>query len=262
MAHLDSQEDKLVGLKNSVCIITGGGSGIGRASGLMMAEEGAVCVAVGRTVSKVEAVRDEIVEAGGAAEAYGVDVGDKDSVDSMVEEVIGRHGKVDVLVNNAGHSSPRRMLLTTTPDDLRSVYDSNLVGSVFCTQAVVPSMVDAGQGTVINVSSMAGVSASPLAGMSYSAAKAAVINFTAFINAEYRNTGIRASVVIPGEVDTPILDGRPVVPDTDARSTMVTAEDTAEAITLIARLPQRAAIPELIIRPTWLRDTSGEVNIA
>ena len=249
-------------LQNKICVITGGGSGIGRASAIQMASEGAVVVVVGRTLSKVEAVRDEIAASGGAAQAYGVDVGDEDGVRRMVAEILDARGAIDVLVNNAGHSSPRRMLLTTTAEDLRSVYESNLVGSVFCSQAVVPSMKKAGRGTIINVSSMAGVSASPLAGMSYSAAKAAVINFTAFLNAELRNTGIRASVVIPGEVDTPILDGRPVVPDAQARQTMVTAEDTAEAITLIARLPQRAAIPELIIRPTWLRDTSGEANIA
>ena len=249
-------------LQNKICVITGGGSGIGRASAIQMASEGAVVVVVGRTLSKVEAVRDEIAANGGAAQAYGVDVGDEDGVRRMVAEILDARGAIDVLVNNAGHSSPRRMLLTTTAEDLRSVYESNLVGSVFCSQAVVPSMKKAGRGTIINVSSMAGVSASPLAGMSYSAAKAAVINFTAFLNAELRNTGIRASVVIPGEVDTPILDGRPVVPDAEARQTMVTAEDTAEAITLIARLPQRAAIPELIIRPTWLRDTSGEANIA
>ena len=249
-------------LEGKICVITGGGSGIGRASAIQMAAEGAVAVVVGRTASKVEAVRDEIAAGGGSAQAYGVDVGDEDGVRRMVDEILDARGKIDVLVNNAGHSSPRRMLLTTTAEDLRSVYESNLVGSVFCSQAVVPSMKKAGRGTIINVSSMAGVSASPLAGMSYSAAKAAVINFTAFLNAELRNTGIRASVVIPGEVDTPILDGRPVVPDAEARQTMVTAEDTAEAITLIARLPQRAAIPELIIRPTWLRDTSGEANIA
>jgi len=249
-------------LEGKICVITGGGSGIGRASAIQMASEGAVAVVVGRTASKVEAVRDEIAAGGGAAHAYGVDVGDEDGVRRMVDEILDARGKIDVLVNNAGHSSPRRMLLTTTAEDLRSVYESNLVGSVFCSQAVVPSMKKAGRGTIINVSSMAGVSASPLAGMSYSAAKAAVINFTAFLNAELRNTGIRASVVIPGEVDTPILDGRPVVPDAEARQTMVTAEDTAEAITLIARLPQRAAIPELIIRPTWLRDTSGEANVA
>ena len=249
-------------LEGKICVITGGGSGIGRAAAIQRASEGAFAAVVGRTASKVEAVRDEIAANGGAARAYGVDVGDKDGVDRMVAEILDERGGIDVLVNNAGHSSPRRMLLTTTPEDLRSVYESNLVGSVFCSQAVVPAMKRAGEGTIINVSSMAGVSASPLAGMSYSAAKAAVINFTAFLNAELRNTGIRASVVIPGEVDTPILDGRPVVPDAEARRTMVTAEDTAEAITLIARLPQRAAIPELIIRPTWLRDTSGEANIA
>ena len=107
-----------MGLKDSVCIITGGGSGIGRATGLMMAEEGAVVIAVGRTVSKVEAIRDEIADAGGIAEAYGVDVGEKAGVAAMVDEVLDKYGKVDVLVNNAGHSSPRRMLLTTTPEDL------------------------------------------------------------------------------------------------------------------------------------------------
>ena len=251
-----------MGLDGKVCIITGGGSGIGRASALMMASEGAVVVAVGRTASKVIEVKDEIVAAGGKAEAYSVDVGDKEAVAGMVNEVLARYGKVDVLVNNAGHSSPHRMLMTTTPEDIRSVMDSNLSGSVFCAQAVVPSMKEAGEGTIINVSSMAGVSASPLAGMSYSAAKSAVINFTAFLNAELKNTGIRSSVVIPGEVDTPIMDKRPVVPSDEARQGMVTAEDTAEAITLIARLPQRAAIPELVIRPTWLRDTSAEVNIA
>ena len=250
-----------MGLKDKVCIITGGGSGIGRSSGLMMADEGAVVVAVGRTASKVEAVRDEIVSNGGTAEAYGVDVADRDGITAMVNEVLAEYGRVDVLVNSAGHSSPHRMLLTTTPEEVRSVMESNLLGTIFCTQAVIPSMLEAEEGTVINVSSLAGVIASELAGMSYSAAKAAVINFTEFLNTEYRNTGVRASVVIPGEVDTPILDKRPIVPSAEARRSMVTAEDTAEAITLIARLPQRAAIPELIIRPTWLRDISAEVGV-
>ena len=150
-----------MGLEGKVCIITGGGSGIGRATALMMAEEGATVIVVGRTASKVEAVRDEVAAAGGTAEAYGLDVADKPGVENMVEGILARHGKVDVLVNSAGHSSPRRMLMTTTLEDLRSVYDSNLVGSVICTQAVVPSMREAGQGTIINVSSMAGVRASP-----------------------------------------------------------------------------------------------------
>ena len=115
----------------------------------------------------------------------------------------------------------------------------------------------------VPLSSMrAGVNASMLAGMAYSAAKAAVINFTAYLNAELRNTGIRASVLIPGEVDTPIMDKRPVVPTGDARATMVTADDAAKAILLVASLPQGACIPEVTVRPTFLRDTSKEAGAA
>lgn len=251
-----------MGLKDKVCIITGGGSGIGRSAALMMAAAGANVVLIGRTASKVEAVRDEIAAAGGDAMAIGLDVADYDGVMRMADDVLARYGRIDVLVNNAGHSSHHRRLLTTTPDELRAVMDSNVAGSVYCSQAVVPHMVERKEGTIINVSSMAGVSASLLAGMAYSAAKAAVINFTAFLNTELRNTGIRASVVIPGEVDTPILDNRPISPSDEARATMVTADDAAEAIMLIASLPQGACIPELRIRPTHMRDTSAEAGAA
>ena len=251
-----------MGLKDKVCIITGGGSGIGRSAALMMAEAGAKIVLIGRTASKVEEVRDEIAAAGGTAMAIGLDVGDYDGVMQMAKDVIDTYGQIDVLVNNAGHSSHHRRLMTTTPDELRAVMDSNVAGSVYCSQAVVPHMQERGEGTIINVSSMAGLSGSLLAGMAYSAAKAAVINFTAFLNNEYKNTGIRSSVVIPGEVDTPLLDNRPIVPSGEARDTMVTSEDAAEAIFLIANLPQRACIPELIIRPTFQRDTSAEAGAA
>ena len=251
-----------MGLKDKVCIVTGGGSGIGRSAALMMADAGAKVVLVGRTASKVEDVRDEIKAAGGTAMAIGLDVTDYDGVMQMANDVLGAYGQIDILVNNAGHSSHHRRLMTTTPEELRAVLESNVSGSVYCSQAVVPHMQERGEGTIINVSSMAGVNASMLAGMAYSAAKAAVINFTAFLNAELKNTGIRSSVVIPGEVDTPILDNRPIVPSDDARETMVTADDAAEAIFLIANLPQRACIPELIIRPTYQRDTSAEAGAA
>jgi NADP-dependent 3-hydroxy acid dehydrogenase YdfG len=249
-----------MGLDGKICIITGGGSGIGRATGLKMAGEGGIVILVGRTASKVEGVKSEIEAIGGEATAFGVDVTDENGVKAMVNSVLSMYGKVDVLLNNAGHSSIHRKLLTTTAEEVRSVLESNLMGSIFCTQAVMPSMLEAREGTIINVSSLAGVTPGLLAGMAYGAAKAGVINFTQFLNSEFRNTGIRASVIIPGEVDTPILDKRPVNPSQDARETMVTAEDAAEAITLIARLPSRASIPELVIRPTYLRDTSAEVG--
>ena len=251
-----------MGLDGKVCIITGGGSGIGRASAMMMAEEGATVVVVGRTASKVNDVKAEIEAAGGRSASFALDVADHAAVNLMVRSVKEEFGRIDVLVNNAGHSSPHRKLLTTTPEEIRSVIDSNLVGTIFCTQAVMPSMLEARQGTVINVSSMAGVTPGLMGGMIYSAAKAAVINFTQFLGSEFGNSGVRFSVVIPGEIDTPILDKRPVPPSADARATMATAEDTAEAIALIARLPDRAAIPQLVIKPTMPRDTTGEVGVA
>ena len=249
-------------LKDKVCIVTGGGSGIGRASALLMAAQGARVVVAGRTEHKLTAVRGELERRGAAALAVRLDVADQRAAQRMAAEVLDAWGRIDVLVNNAGHASPNRRLQTTTPEDIRSTVDSNLAGTIYCTQAVLNAMLDAKEGTIINVSSLAGVAGSPLAGVAYSAAKAGVINFTGYLNAEFKNRGLRASVVIPGEVDTPILDHRPVNPSAEARATMAAAEDVARAIVLIADLPHRTMIPELTIRPTYQRDVSAEVGAA
>ena len=247
-------------LNNKVCLITGGGSGIGRATAIKMAEEGATIVVVGRTQSKIDETVSSIQKNGGNASGYTTDVSDQKSVDTLVSTVIREHSKIDLLLNNAGHSSKHRRLTTTTATEIQSVIDSNLIGTIYCSQAIVPHMIEAAEGTIINVASIAGLNPSNLGGMIYSAVKAAVINFTGFLNDDLKNTGIRASVIIPGEVDTPILDNRPIPPNLDARAKMVTAEDTAEAISMIARLPLRTNIPELQIRPTFVRDNSEEIE--
>ena len=247
-------------LKNKVCLITGGGSGIGRATANKMAKEGARIIVVGRTQTKIDEHVSGIKKDGGYASGYATDVSDQALVDDLVSSVIQEHSKIDLLLNNAGHSSKHRRLTTTTATEIQSVIDSNLIGTIYCSQAVVPHMISAEEGTIINIASIAGLSPSNLGGMIYSAVKAAVINFTGCLNDDLKNTGIRASVVIPGEVDTPILDNRPIPPDENARAKMVTAEDTAEAISMIARLPLRTNIPELQIRPTFIRDNSGEIE--
>ncbi|MYG00661.1 SDR family oxidoreductase [Candidatus Poribacteria bacterium] len=246
-------------LKDQVCIITGGGSGIGRDAALKMAQEGARVVIVGRTESKLESVKSEIETVGGTAVSFTLDVSDYDTVQQMVSNVLEKFGRIDVLVNNAGHSSHNRRLLNTTPEEVRSVVDSNLIGTFFCTQAVVPAMLKSKTGTIINISSLAAVTPGPFSGFAYGAAKAGVINFTEFLNNDLRNTGIRASVIIPGEVATPILDNRPIPPDDDARTMMVDVAETSDAILLIATLPRRSNIPELVIRPTMHRNMAGEV---
>ncbi len=246
-------------LKEQVCIITGGGSGIGRDAAIKMAQEGANVVIIGRTESKLESVISEIKSIDGTAASYALDVADYNAVQKMVDDVLEKFGQIDVLVNNAGHSSHNRRLLNTTPEETRSVVDSNLIGTFFCTQAVVPAMLKAKSGTIINISSLAAVTPGPFSGFAYGAAKAGAINFTEFLNNDLRNTGIRASVIIPGEVATPILDKRPIPPDSDARTMMVDVAETSAAILLIATLPARSNIPELVIRPTMHRDLTGEV---
>ena len=249
-------------LEDKTCLITGAGSGIGRSTALRFASEGANVYLIGRTLSKVDTVCAEIASTGGNASAFGVDVVDREAVFGVVEEIERERGGVDVLVNNAGHSSPHRRLLSTPPEEIASVINSNLIGTIYCTQAVMPVMLERDSGTIINVSSLAGLTPGLLGGMIYSAVKAAVINFTGHLNEEFKGTNIRASVVIPGEITTPLLDKRPVPPSAEARNTMAGPEDVAEAIALIAGLPQNSSIPELVIRPTYQRDVSAEMTDA
>lgn len=241
-------------LKEQVCIITGGGSGIGQDAALKMAQEGATVVIAGRTESKLDTVKSKIAAADGTAVSYVLDVADYDAVQHMVDDVLEKFGRIDVLVNNAGHSSHNRRITNATPEEVRSVVDSNLIGTFFCTKAVVPTMLEAKSGTIINISSLAAITPGPLAGYAYGAAKAGIINFTEFLNNDLMNTGIRASVIIPGEVATPILDNRPVPPNVESRKKMVDVAETSAAILLIATLPQRTNIPELTIRPTEHRE--------
>jgi NADP-dependent 3-hydroxy acid dehydrogenase YdfG len=237
-------------LKDQVCIISGGGSGIGRATAIRMAEDGGKIALIGRTSSKLQKVQAEIEGAGGRATTHALDITDFEATQAMVNDVLREFGRIDVLVNCAGDISRHRTLLETTVEDINLTLDSNVKGTMILSQAVVPQMLATCSGTIINVSSVVGVTPSLISGVAYSAAKAAVINFTQYLNREFVNTGIRACVVLPGEVDTPFLDKRSNPPARDARKMMVAAEDVAEAIALMARLPQRAMIPELVIRPT------------
>ena len=246
-------------LDGQICIITGGGSGIGRGAAIRLASDGVTIVLIGRTASKIEAVKSEIEAEGGRATSYALSVADAAAIKKMVNEVSTTYGKIDILVNNAGHSSHNRRLLNCPPEEIQQVIDSNLTGTFFCTQAVVPTMLKAKSGTIINVSSLAAITPGPFSGFAYGAAKAGVINFTQFLNEDLKNTGIRASVLIPGEVNTPILDNRPITPEEDVRRGMVDVDETSAAIHLIANLPARTNIPELTIRPTWQRSVADEI---
>jgi len=167
-----------------------------------------------------------------------------------------------VLVNNAGHSSKARNVRWVPQDEWDAVVNVNLTGVYALTQAVLPSMIARGRGTIITVSSLAALKPGLIGGAPYGAAKAGVRNLMGHVHTVLREKGIRATTIMPAEVDTPILDNRPLPPDAAARATMMMPEDVAEAILLCVTLPARTVIEEIVISPTRSRDQSQEIAVA
>jgi NAD(P)-dependent dehydrogenase (short-subunit alcohol dehydrogenase family) len=249
-------------LEGQVAIVTGGGSGIGRETARMLAAEGARVVVSGRRPGPLDDTVAEIVGAGGAAVARTADMESATDPVALVEWTIATFGRVDILVNSAGHSSTIRAILWLRKEDWDSVLAANLTGVYLITQAVLPGMIERGGGTIVTVSSVAGIRPGLMGGLPYSAAKAAVRNLMGHIHSEHRDKGIRATTILPAEVDTPILDRRPLPPDARARSTMMQPEDVARAIMLCVTLPPRTVIEEIVMVPTVQRDVSEDIRVA
>jgi NADP-dependent 3-hydroxy acid dehydrogenase YdfG len=249
-------------LDGKVAIVTGAASGIGLETALMFAAEGAAVVCVGRRREPLDAVVDKITSRGGKAAACLADLEVPEQVNVIAGFTLSKFGRIDILVNNAGHSSKVRTILHIQPDDWDSVFRVNVEGVYRLTQAVLPDMLKRGDGTVITVSSMAARTPGLLSGPAYGAAKAGVHNLMRGINSELRDKGIRACTILPAEVDTPILNKRPHVPDTKARSTMMQPQDVAQAILLCAAMPSRTLVEEIVMMPTHTRDLSEDLRVA
>jgi NADP-dependent 3-hydroxy acid dehydrogenase YdfG len=256
----DEQEDRMGGLDGQVAIVTGGGSGIGEATAVALARDGARVAVVGRRREPLEAVVTAVTSAGGAAFAASVDVADPEAVAAVAQAVVERWGRVDLLVNNAGVNVPQRELVKMSVADWNTVVQVNLTGTFLMTQAVLPVMRRQQSGTVVNVSSIAGYRVSELSGPAYTAAKAGVNALTESLNLAERRHGIRACAICPGEVATPILDKRPQPPSPEARATMLQPEDLAATVLFVAALPQRATVELLTILPTVQRDVTAELG--
>ena len=246
-------------LDGQVAVVTGAGSGIGRATAIAFAREGCRVALVGRRAEPLAAVAAEVTDAGGTCLAVPADVSDQSAVGRAVEQVLRTWSRIDVLVNNAGLNVPRRDVASVSLDDWTTVLAVNLTGTFLLTQAVLPTMRTQGAGTILNVSSIAGHRTTALTGPAYSAAKAGVNSFTESLNLTERVHGIRASAVCPGEVATPILDKRPHPPSAQARTTMLQPEDLAATLLFLATLPQRATVELVTLFPTAPRDWSSEV---
>lgn len=191
-------------LEGKVAFISGGGSGIGAATAIRFAQEGATVVICGRRREPLDEVVAQISRAGGSAEAVQADVSNEAQYTAAIEGAAQRHGKLDVLVNNA-MAYTWGAIADTSTDDWRANFTTSVDGTFWGTRAALKLMQGHG-GSIINVSSICGTLGTPwMAG--YSAAKAAVINFSRAAAAEGAAQGIRVNVVVPAVVETPATAG-------------------------------------------------------
>lgn len=187
-------------LKDKVALITGGGRGIGRAIALAFAHQGASVAVAARTKEQIEKVAQEVQDLGVLSLAVVANVTDKESVLIMVETVIKKFGRIDLLVNNAGGAKSAPLLKTDEAlwNEMLAV---NLTATYLCTRAVLPGMLERKSGRVINIASTVGKTGG-LYISAYSAAKHGVIGFTRCVALEVANQGITVNAICPGFVDT------------------------------------------------------------
>jgi 3-oxoacyl-[acyl-carrier protein] reductase len=194
-------------LKGKVAIITGAGSGIGEATAVKFAHEGARVAVCDINLAACEKVVKSIAEAGGSAMAVHLDVTDKASVAAMVEAVMQAWGRVDTLVNNAGIVQDAQ-LKKMTDEQFDRVIDVNLKGVYQCTKAVVDIMLAQGTGCILNASSIVGIYGN-FGQTNYAATKFGVIGMVKTWARELGRKGVRANAVCPGFIETPILKSMP-----------------------------------------------------
>ncbi|MCB9953820.1 MAG: SDR family oxidoreductase [Planctomycetaceae bacterium] len=236
-------------LQNKTALVIGGGTGIGSGVALALAEAGCKVIISGRREEPLRQVASRCnIE--GAIQCRTADIADREGIHQLVDWATEQLGQIDILVNCAGVNVPKRTMAELAPEDWDKLMNINATGAYNAMHAVLPQMRERKDGLIINVSSIAGVRASLLGGVAYSASKFAMTALGTCVGLEERNNGIRVTNVYPGEVETPILDARPVPVSQEHRSRILQPEDIASLVVTIAALPPRAHVPDIVIKPT------------
>ncbi len=234
-------------LRGKIAIVTGASRGIGRASALALAREGAVIVGAARTRADLDTLASEIASLGGRARMIPTDVTSSASVRACVEETLRTERRIDILVNNAGIGGYRPFLEWSEEDYDRIMATNAKSTWLFCRE-VIPSMRAQKGGHIINVASVAGLQGYPSEAI-YCASKFAQIGLTQALDREFYREGIKVSAVCPGGVETHFALGDGRTPDGANMKGFSTAEDVAEAVVMAALPRERTRIVNIVMRP-------------
>lgn len=237
-------------MDHRTALITGAGSGMGQAIAVNLAAAGVHVALIGRDVKKLEQTRELLGAAGPNALIESCDVADREAVRKSSERVLKAFGSLDILVCNAGINVAKRSFAELDPADWDRLIATNLTGAYNLVHCVLPSMRERRQGLVIQICSISGIRASLLGGVAYAASKFGQSAMGICLGREARQWGVKSSVIYPGEVNTPILDARPVPVPPERRTAILQPEDVAAAVRFLAELPPRAHVPELVLTPT------------
>jgi NAD(P)-dependent dehydrogenase (short-subunit alcohol dehydrogenase family) len=234
-------------LKDKIALVTGASRGIGRASCLALAKEGATIVGTARTHKDLESLEKEIATLGGKAKSFACDVTKSAEVAACVKQTITDLGRIDILVNNAGIGG-YRPFLDWTEDDYDKIMDTNAKSTWLFCKEVIPHLLKQGGGNIVNVSSVAGLSGYPNEGI-YCMSKFAQVALSQSLDREFYQKNIKVSLVCPGGVETHFALGDGRTPDGANMKGFSTAEDVAEAVVLAVLPRERSRIVNIIMRP-------------
>src|ERR1044072_3246621 len=193
-------------LQYKVALITGGVKGIGRATALLFALEGAKVVVNGTDKAAIDGVTQEINESGGQVIAYQADIADEGLVKAMIETTLKQFGKIDILVNNSGVAGPTASVVNVTREDWDRTLAINLTGAMLCAKFALPNMIERQSGTIINITSVAGLGGYALRSP-YCASKWAMIGLSKTLALEVGQYGITSNAIAPGPVRGPRIEG-------------------------------------------------------
>ena len=235
-------------LTDRVAIIIGSSSGIGKATAITFAAAGAKVVLAARSADKLNALAEEIGE---NAIACPTDVQDSTAVDRLIGTTLDYFGRIDILVYATGTNIPNRSLEVLSNDTWDMMIRTNLTGAFYCTKAVLPTMRQQKDGVIIYVSSGA-VQLPDTSGVSYQASKHGMVGLAHGTFKEEKDNGIRTSMLFPGLTNTPLVLKRPVPTPPEVVAKALQPQDVADACLLVASLPARVYVPELVMLPAGL----------